>query len=298
MDMTDLAGLGEAPRPWLRRSVLDLALARRAPGRPVGTVEASPIDAYRRAVTALDGLLSGLSSDDWASPVPAYRSLGWTVHAVVGHLVAIEAYVGSRLGGDPFEPPPGTELDHIAMTLPTVEAQLARPATATLADWRAASDAVVARLDEGSPDLDRRIGFHGLPFRLGSLLVTRAFELWIHADDIRDATGREREVPQHADVSLMTDLAVRGVRTALAVGGCDLSRRSIRIVLTGPGGGAWSLGTDPSAAVTERVRIVADAEAFCRLAARRLDPGELDADIAGDAGFAAEILTAASAFAA
>ena len=71
----------------------------------------------------------------------------------------------------------------------------------------------------------------------------------------------------------------------------------MRIVLTGGGGGAWTLGgsrTDTGPGV----RIVADAEGFCRLAARRIAPEALEVDVAGDRALAGRVLAAAAVLAA
>ncbi len=76
--------------------------------------------------------------------------------------------------------------------------------------------------------------------------------------------------------------------------------RTARIVLTGPGGGAWTQQLDPAMALPGAVdvSIVADAVDFCRLAAQRLDPAELAVVIEGDAALADDLLVGAAVFAA
>jgi hypothetical protein len=44
---------------------------------------------------------------------------------------------------------------------------------------------------------------------LGLLLVVRAFELWIHDNDIRQAVGLPPSVPDPSTLSLMTQAAAR-----------------------------------------------------------------------------------------
>ena len=309
----------EAAPESLRRSVIEEAMRRRAPGRPAGTVAASPIDAYRTAAEETRMLLASLAPADWSAPVAAYDEQGWDVQGLVGHLVAVERYCAGRVdpGAGGFVPPEGTERDHIAMSMPTVLAQAGQPPEATLAAWVGAADEVMAAVEgPAGVDLERRVSFHGMDYRLGSLLVARGFELWIHGDDIRDAVGRDRVVPDASRLTLMTDLAVRALRRRLARvaardaagagAGGGVDRPTVRLVLTGAGGGAWSVGAvdagDSGGVGDVRpapdVRIVADAEAFCRLAARRIEPGDLGAHIDGDADLAARVLKAAGVLAA
>jgi hypothetical protein len=75
-------------------------------------------------------------------------------------------------------------------------------------------------------------------------------------------------------------------------------RITARIVLTGRGGGVWNqplqVGGEP---VEPSVTIVADAIEFCRLAAQRIAPTDLAADIDGPTDLAIKVLRGASVFA-
>jgi uncharacterized protein (TIGR03083 family) len=306
VDVTEaLATTEESPPDSLRRAVIDHAVRARTPGRPVGVVAASPVDAYRDTADDLRRLVTGLGPADWEAPIAAYAELGWTVADLAGHLLAVERYFAARLGAGDFTPPEGTDTDHIAMSLPTIEAARHRPPQATAAEWCDAAQAALHALDaEGDAvDLDRRVRFHGFDFRLRSLLVSRSFELWIHGDDIRAATGRPLTVPDASRLTLMTELAVRALSRVLAArsvaSGSD--QPLVRLVLTGAGGGAWSIGGDaagPGDRPPPAVRIVADAEGFCRLAAKRTPPDALDADVVGDLVLADRVLAAAAVIAA
>jgi hypothetical protein len=70
-------------------------------------------------------------------------------------------------------------------------------------------------------------------------------------------------------------------------------------VLTGRGGGVWNqplqLGSEPG---EPSVTIVADALDFCRLAAQRIEPTDLDAEVEGPMELAVTVLRGASVFAA
>ncbi len=136
--------------------------------------------------------------------------------------------------------------------------------------------------------------FHGWPFHVSSLLVARGFELWTHADDIRRATGRPVATPQPADVRAMSDFSVQSVPLVLPYLDDVGPVGPVRIVLTGRGGGTWDIdaagGVDP-------VTLVADAVDYCRVAARRVDPVDLDVVIEGDPGVVTSVLAAARVFA-
>jgi uncharacterized protein (TIGR03083 family) len=282
----------EPAPPRLRGQVLSAALARRPAGRPPDTVPLSPIESFRRTVSELRDLLSSLERGDWAAVVHHY---GWTVQGLVGHLLAIERLLADRLGVEGTADS-GPDLDHVTVSLPSVAAQEGRDPSATLADWRAVTSQVLDALSARPPDLAGRVEFHGVPYPWGALLVARTLEIWTHADDVRAALGRPPTVPDAERLSLMTELAVRTLPYRLATAGSH--HGTARIVLTGPGGGAWtqplSLGDDPG---DPDLRLVADAVLFCRLSAGRITPDDLHAIVTGDGTLATAILATTSAFA-
>jgi hypothetical protein len=157
---------------------------------------------------------------------------------------------------------------------------------------------------------------------VGALLIVRAFELWTHENDIRQAVGWAPSVPDPSTLRLMTDLAARLLPHA---GSVLPEPVDVRLVLTGPGGGTWDVtmggpppaqspaapssespappsgespgappGPSPAAAY---VAIVTDAVGFCRLAANRVTPDDLDVDVTGDPARAAAVLAAATTLA-
>ncbi len=64
-------------------------------------------------------------------------------------------------------------------------------------------------------------------------------------------------------------------------------------MLTGLGGGTFDLGGAPGPTTT----IVTDVVDYCRVAARRVEPDDLDCTIDGDTALAADLLRAAAVFA-
>ena len=272
----------------LRDRVLGASRRARAAGRPYpDAVAISPAEGFSRAADALGRLLCALSDADWRRPVLR----GLDVQGLVGHLIGVEEDVHRALAGDPVV----AATDHVVSTQPAATGQAGRPPGQTRAGWRRAADHTLA-LVRATGDLDTKVAVHGLRLPLGALLVARAFELWTHENDIRGVAGRPASAPDPPTLRLMTDLAAKLLPRAASRTGLH-EPTILRLVLTGPGGGAWDvmIGEDPPAAVP--IRIVADAAGFCRLAANRIAPAGLGADVTGDPGRAAGVLAAASALA-
>jgi len=72
---------------------------------------------------------------------------------------------------------------------------------------------------------------------------------------------------------------------------------SLRLVLTGPGGGTWQVRLGPDGGEPAEVGVVTDAVGFCRLVANRVDASSLDVDTSGDASRVGDVLAAAAALA-
>jgi uncharacterized protein (TIGR03083 family) len=272
----------------LRMRVVAAALRARAAGRPDPVPEViSPDEAYRRAADAFHALLRELPDTDWARP--ALRDLD--VQGLVGHLTGVEEDVQRSLAGDPAV----AAADHVASTQAAAVRQAGRRPGQTRAEWRLAADRTIELARAG--DLGAEVAVHGLRIPVGLLLIVRAFELWVHDNDIRQAAGRPPSVPDPATLSLMTDVAARLLPVAAARTGVD-EPMSLHLVLTGPGGGTWDVPIGPrgsigvSRAEPVDVVIVSDAVDFCRLVANRAVPAGLDLHITGDAGLAAAVLAA------
>ena len=190
--------------------------------------------------------------------------------------------------------------DHVASTQAAAVRQAGHPPAKTCAEWRRAADRTIELARAG--DLGAEVAVHGMRIPLGVLLVARAFELWVHDNDIRQAAALPPSVPDPATLSLMTEVVARQLPHAAARAGLD-EPVSLHLVLTGPGGGTWDLpigmGGAGGAGEAEPadVVIVSDAVEFCRLAANRAVPAGLDLHITGDAGRAAGVLAVASALA-
>jgi uncharacterized protein (TIGR03083 family) len=130
-------------------------------------------------------------------------------------------------------------------------------------------------------------------------LVIRAFETWTHSDDIRRATGLDEVPPIPAAMRTMADLAMHSLPLAMAVRGTDRSSRTARFVMTGPGGGTWTIAcgpADPHPGPPD-VEIEVSIVDFCRRFADRVAPDAIPMQVTGDARLAYELVSAANAFA-
>jgi uncharacterized protein (TIGR03083 family) len=269
----------------LRDRVLAASLRARAVGRPVPDApEILPVEAFGRAANAFEAALSFLSDDEWGTPVLR----GLDVQGLVGHLIGVEDDVQRALAGDPEV----ADANHVESTQSAAIGQAARPPARTRADWRAAVDRT---LDLVRPaDSRTQVALHGLRLSVRTLLVVRAFELWTHENDVRQAVGWAPSVPDPSTLRLMTDLAAR----LLPLAGATLDDSvDVHLVLTGPGGGTWDVTVGGGRPATASLAIVTDAVGFCRLAANRIAPADLDASVTGDPGRAAAVLAATATLA-
>jgi uncharacterized protein (TIGR03083 family) len=302
------AGLGglesETPPVALWERIANTARIQRPPGEWVGHDASTSIDeieALRRSAMELDALLQDLPDDGWDQPVPTYGR----VRDLVAHLVAIEDYTAAQLGA--FEWTGDLTTPHIDISEASIRHWANQPVADLYHHWR---QRVAAELEAASAlsdaELDQPAHWHGANVDRRALLVIRTFELWSHSDDIRRAIGVPIIAPDVGRLSLMTRFAVRLIPTAMDMTGRGRPGGSARIVLTGPGGGAWSqpLGVKASArhdddALSDAdVSIVADGVDFCRVATRRLRPDELSASIDGDHQLGHDLLVSLGALAA
>ena len=249
----------------IRTRVLAAVFADRPPGYPRETVEPiSGAETWGRMTARLEALLGELDPDDWRAP--AIRGLD--VQQLVGHLIAVEAAFAQAVEGS-AQPPEG---DHIESTQQVAIAQAGRDPALTRSEW-AGVVAATRRLVTDGRDLAGPVRMHGLTFGLDAFLVVRAFELWTHDEDIRRATGRPVADPDGAVLHRMTDLATTLLPAGVALAG-GTGDDTVRLVLTGPGGGTWDVAlqggvnrAEPGRAFQAHVTL--DAAAFCRVVANR-----------------------------
>jgi uncharacterized protein (TIGR03083 family) len=269
--------------PGLRERVLQASRQARTAGRPVpAAAEISAAEAFSRAADAFHGLLNALADREWRTPVLR----GLDVQGLVGHLIGVEYDMHSALEGDPDV----ADASHVESTQGAALREATRSAEQTRSDWRRAADRTLDLVQAGS-DPTAHVALYGMRLSLPALLVVRAFELWTHENDIRRVVGWAASAPDDSTLSLMTDLAARLLPYAATRAGLD--QVDVHLVLTGPGGGTWDIAVGEGTSDPAAVMIVTDALGFCRLAANRITPAELDPYVTGDPDRAAEVLAAA-----
>jgi uncharacterized protein (TIGR03083 family) len=280
------------PPPAMRARTLARAVSGRRPGRPLDAAQpCDPLAAFDRTVADLDHLLHSLTDPEWNASAHAEHG---RVRDLVAHLAGVERLVLRWL--DPDDTVPDLP-DHVAATR-SVVAELAGTDPRDVArQWHEGARAVAAVAAAG--DRGRTVVFHDLTISVDQLLVTRTGELWAHAIDICQATGRPLPQLDMERMAMLCNELVAAIPLALAYQGRSVPGRAARVVLTGPAGGTFTvpLAWEEHEVADPEVTIVADAVGFCRVAVRRLRPDQLDAAIEGDPALGDLVLTSVDALA-
>ena len=279
-DLADVAGLlaentVTTPPPGLRAATLARAMSRRPPGRPIDAAQpCEPAVAFDRTVEDLNNLLGTLTDAEWNAPAHAEHG---RVRDLVAHLVGVERLVLRWL--DPQDTVPDLP-DHVAATRAVI-AELADTDPRDVArQWYEAARAVAAAT---ATDRGREVVFHDSTVSVDQLQLTRTGELWAHAIDVCQATGRPLPQLDPERMATLCGALMAAVPLAMASRGTTAPGRAARFVLTGPAGGIYTVPLAPLAQAAEpAVTIVTDATGLCQVAVRRLRPEQLEAAIDGD----------------
>ncbi|MGW0563061.1 maleylpyruvate isomerase N-terminal domain-containing protein [Streptomyces sp. NPDC003016] len=300
--------------PLLRNRVLDGCLGRR-PARVPVPGWATPYDAE---TARLDALLRDIGDSEWHAPV----RLKWfadeeattrktTVAGVIGHLMTVDGLVAKALGLDdpmgtagPESPSDRTESYWHSSRFP--------PTRTVREPWREQGHALIRTVSfagRGAAELSVSYGDFALPLR--DALLDRAFECWVHAEDIADAVHYPYEPPAAAHLNRMIDLAARLIPATLAArrraglaapARCLVTPgspgRSLHLEIEGAGGGDWYIPLDSPAAVGSAAHKVAhvalDGVEFCQLASGHVPPQDAAAGQNGDREAIRDVLFAAA----
>jgi uncharacterized protein (TIGR03083 family) len=253
----------------LRHRMLTSARAKRPP-----TLIRTLLGAYAGQATLLDGLLDGVRADDWQRADPRHE----TVSGVVAHLAGNDAMLAADLGLRVVDIPAGAG--------PGVREAWWEQAQVLL-DGLAAE----AALDQPV----RMASSRRPPLRpLRDALVQRAFETWIHLDDIRTAVGKGQTTPPPEQVRRIVDLAIELLPGALDTHGAARPGHTVRLVLDGTGGGEWTFPMGEDQPGGTEVTIQADAIEFTRLVANRRSPDTIRHSATGNPAVSAGVLRVAA----
>ncbi|MGY0068063.1 maleylpyruvate isomerase N-terminal domain-containing protein [Streptomyces sp. QTS137] len=320
--LRDAVGLLQRPEnldldPGLRTRVLESCLKRRPPRIPVPDWAA----AYDAETARLDALLQDFGDTEWHAPV----RLRWyeddeaatrrtTVAGVIAHLMAVDGLVAAALGlTDPLGdlvPEPATPS---ARTEAFWRGAHHPPTRSVRTPWRAQSHDLVRTVSFTDNSAGRTpVSYGGYELPLHDAMLDRAFECWVHGEDIAEAVDYPYEPPTGRHLHGMVDLAARmlpAVLEARRQAGQEVSTgrrlvaagapgRSLRLEIEGSGGGEWLIPLESPAAKGsaehEVAHIALDGSEFCRLAAGHVSPQEAAAGQVGDKAAIRDVLLAAA----
>ncbi|MEW1908585.1 zf-HC2 domain-containing protein [Kitasatospora sp. NPDC085895] len=288
----------------LRRQVLDWCLARRPAELPI-PAWAAP---YAAESAKLDALLSDLGPAEWqeVAELPWHGGVQrWRAAEVVCHLTAVDGYLARTVGlPDPLggarppvvgrRPPAprvpgqGGPADVLDRTLALITAAGGDDPEQVRLRWRGQSRELLRAASAGGGDGGAPVdyGFAVLPLR--DAFLDRAFECWIHGDDIARAVDYPYPPPAPAHLHRLIDLGARilprlfAARRAQPVP-AGSPGRSLRLVIDGPAAGEWLIPLDGPGGPAEPVAEMAlDGLEFCYLAAAHRDPDLIPVGREGD----------------
>jgi uncharacterized protein (TIGR03083 family) len=273
------------PPTRLRGSVLGRAQTRQRErtGDPV-------VELYREQSRRFEAAVE-LVGDDALDEI---TTNGLSAHDLVVHEAAQESLLAQAVGRTPV--PDVTETDIEARTAALVDHFSDRPLDDALDVWRASVDENCAwAADPGRGTANWR----GLDLDRDDAIIVRAFETWIHADDLRRVVGLGGQPPEPRYLSLMSDLAGRTLSMALVLVDRARPGKTARLVLTGAGGGDWLVAMDGSGPGSgdPDVTVTANVVDWCMLVGDRESPATIAHTIDGDASLADDLLAAAPALA-
>ncbi|GAA2289446.1 maleylpyruvate isomerase family mycothiol-dependent enzyme [Streptomyces kunmingensis] len=274
------------PTPATRNAALARILAVRPPA-PRTAPHAEP---YAAAVAALRALLAELDPQPDGGPdLAAWRTPvihDWTVQDTVAHLIAADEHLAAHLGlpaNHPQDPQgaaaPGDTDWRTAWDTRThrvIAHERTRPPTATVATWRAQASALLACPAANDPELAARAAtLVGVRLPVAEHFLIRAFETWIHADDIGRALGRPVPPPPAAHLWRLVRLAVRILGLALGP-----TAEPVALTVTDAARSTeWILGAEGEPV---RAELVLDPVDFCLLMGGRLAPEAVPRAALGD----------------
>lgn len=268
--------------------VLALALRSRRPRAPEVAPHAAP---YAAAVAGLQALVRELDGR-WGTPVVH----DWDAQATVAHLVAADEHLALRLGLPTRVPasrfPEGTPVGEAwdLRTADVIVHERGRAPEETVATWAAQAAELLATPEARDPErAGRAVSVMGLRLPAADHFLVRAFEAWIHTDDIGRALGLAVPPPPDEHLWQLVRLAVRILAMALR------DAPPVLIEVTGAPDARnprWVLGDENEPVRAELTLAPVD---FCLLVGGRHTPDEVPRTTTGDEGPVRNVLETAAA---
>ncbi|WP_431679982.1 MDMPI N domain containing protein [Kitasatospora sp. KL5] len=290
----------------LRRQVLDWCLTRRPARLPI-PAWAGP---YAAESAKLDALMRDLGPAEWqeVAELPWHGGVQrWRPAEVLCHLTAVDGYLARSVGlPDPLGgarpplvgrrppvprvPEQGGPSGVLGRTWALITAAGGEDPEQVRRRWRRQSHGLLqaASVHGGDGGVPVDYGFAVLPLR--DAFLDRAFECWIHGDDIARAVDYPYPPPAPAHLRRLIDLGARILPQLLAArhraqpaAAAAVPGRALRLVIDGPAAGEWLIPLDGAGEGAEPVAEMAlDGLEFCYLAAAHRDPDRIPVGEEGD----------------
>jgi uncharacterized protein (TIGR03083 family) len=276
---------GTPAEPTADAHVLTRALRTR-PAAPQVAPHAAP---YAGAVAGLRALLPELEGN-WGTPVVH----DWDAHATLAHLLAADEHLAVRLGIGARVPASrieeGTAWEDAwdRRTTDVIAHEHGRDPGATVADWSAQAADLLATPEARDSELASCATLlMGIRLPVADHFVVRAFETWIHTDDLGRALGLHVPPPPGEHLGQLVRLAVR-------ILGLALGPTAPPVLFSITGGGEWVLGSEDEPV---RAELVLDPVDFCLLVGGRYTPDAVPRGATGDEDAVRNVLEQAAALA-
>jgi uncharacterized protein (TIGR03083 family) len=242
--------------------------------------------AWGQTMDTVIALASSFDDAAWAAPT---ECPGWTVKDVYAHLVGGEVWMSQG------HPKPDNGLAAIADD--AVAARRAATADAVLAELREVYAVRRRQLRDEPEDPDAPTFTAYLqPTTVAVLLRMRAFDAWVHEQDIRRAVGRPGNLDT-GGAEIAREIFLLGLARVVAKAAGAPPGSSVTLSISGALPFEASIVIDDNrrgqlaAPVADpTVRIATDWETLSRLAAGRIAPAAASLEITGDGDLADRIL--------
>lgn len=221
---------------------------------------------------ALDKLVAGLDSPQWALPTPAP---GWTIAHQVAHLASI-ARIAGLAAADPDgfgKLTAGAAEDFDGAVHALLRPYLALAPAVLLDRWRSERDAAAEALSALPPD--QLVPWVARWIPAGVLASAGIMELFAHGQDIADAVGAKRDYDDR--IWHLAAFAARNKEFGYLVRGLTPPAEPFRFELTAPSGDRWEFGEADA-----KQRITGPALDFCLLVTRRRHRDDLALTATGE----------------
>jgi hypothetical protein len=235
----------------------------------------SSVEAFGRLTDTLDSVLEDVTM--WT----ALATNELTVAEVLVQLTVADAIAMAALAGiGPADVDVDRETGRTLSSVDLKDTQQIR------ARWRRQALGLAMFCRSFQPDT--LVRHRGAPSTLSQVVAARAFDTWLHTQDVRASLQLELVAPPAPLLSVLADAKVRSLPFVI-----DDSRndKCARLVLTGSGGGAWSVPFHVDTVLNEPVVTVSmDSLDFCLVVANRVRTSDVSVRVEGELGAAGLLL--------